>query len=133
MPLWRMAVAYSRLESLPGGDRVAAAMRARPDLVGGPDGTDYELMRAAPAWIAKGGAEGLLCAAGPDGLGVVLKSEDGATAPASARALGPALASFLAQFGVDLPGLAEEPVFNTRGERVGAIAKGEWVSFDREV
>jgi L-asparaginase II len=108
-------------------------MRARPDLVGGPDGTDYELMRAAPDWIAKGGAEGLLCAAGPDGIGVVLKSEDGATAPASARALGPALASFLAQFGVDLPGLAQEPVFNTRGERVGAIAKGEWVSFDREV
>src|SRR5436190_5182671 len=32
MPLERMAHAYSRLESLPGGDRIAAAMRARPDL-----------------------------------------------------------------------------------------------------
>ena len=30
MPLERMAHAYSRLESLPGGDRIAAAMRARP-------------------------------------------------------------------------------------------------------
>jgi len=121
MPLERVAHAYSRLESLAGGDRIAAAMRARPDLVGGPDGVDFLLMRHAPGWIAKGGAEGLLCAAGPDGLGVVLKSEDGATAPASARALGPALASFVAPFGVDLPELAEVPVLNTRGERVGEI------------
>ena len=104
MPLWRMAHAYARLESLPRGDRIAAAMRARPDLVGGPDGADYSLMRAAPDWLAKGGAEGLLCAVGPGGLGIVIKSDDGATAPASARALGPALASFLSRFGVDLPG-----------------------------
>jgi L-asparaginase II len=121
MPLWRMAHAYARLESLPAGDRIAAAMRARPDLVGGPDGVDFLLMRVAPGWIAKGGAEGLLCAAGPDGLGVVIKSEDGATAPASARALGPALASFVSQFGVDVPEFAEVPVLNTRDERVGAI------------
>src|SRR5712671_1281429 len=31
LPLERMAHAFSRLESLPGGARVAAAMRARPD------------------------------------------------------------------------------------------------------
>ena len=70
--------------------RIADAMRAHPDLVGGPDGVDFHLMRAAPGWFAKGGAEGLLCAGGPNGLGIALKSEDGAGRP-----LGPALAAFL--------------------------------------
>ena len=73
-----MAHAFSRLESLAGGARVAAAMRARPDLVGGPDGADYLLMRVAPGWLAKGGAEGLLCAAGRT-EGVALKTEDGSS------------------------------------------------------
>ena len=103
-------------ESLPGGSRVAAAMRARPDLVGGPDGADYLLMRDAPGWLAKGGAEGLLCAAGPEGIGVALKTEDGAS-----RAHPPALAAFLGLLGVELPGLVSRPVVNTRGERVGEI------------
>src|SRR5262249_2754750 len=91
LALERMAHAFSRFESLPAGARVAAAMRARPDLVGGPDGVDFLLMRSAPGWLAKGGAEGLICAAGPDGTGVALKTEDGAP-----RAHGPALAAFLA-------------------------------------
>ena len=116
LTLDRMACAFSRLESLGGGDRVVAAMRARPDLVGGPDGADYFLMRDAPGWIAKGGAEGLLCAAGPDGTGVALKSEDG-----TSRGHAPALAAFLGQLAVELPDLAERPVLNTRGERVGEI------------
>jgi len=116
LPLERMAHAYSRLEALPGGDRIAAAMRARPDLVGGPDGADFLLMRAAPGWLAKGGAEGLLCGAGSDGLGVALKTEDGAS-----RAHAPALASFLGALGRDLPDLAAVPVVNSRGERVGEI------------
>jgi L-asparaginase II len=116
LTLERMAHAYSRLGSLPGGERVAAAMRARPDLVGGPDGADYFVMRDAPGWVAKGGAEGLMCAAAPDGLGVALKTEDGA-----GRAHGPALAAFLGRLGVDLPGLAEGAVVNTRGERVGEL------------
>jgi L-asparaginase II len=115
--LERMAHAYSRLESLPGGARVAAAMRARPDLVGGPDGADYLLMRDAPGWLAKGGAEGLLCAAGPGGFGVAVKTDDGAS-----RAHAPALAAVLAQLGLDLPELAVRPLVNTRGERVGEIA-----------
>jgi L-asparaginase II len=116
LTLERMAHAFSRLESLEGGDRVAAAMRARPDLVGGPDGADYLLMRDAPGWLAKGGAEGLICAAGPDGTGVALKTEDG-----TSRGHGPALAAFLARLGVELPELAIRPVLNTRGERVGEI------------
>jgi len=117
LTLEQMAHAFSRLESLPGGSRVAAAMRARPDLVGGPDGVDFLLMRAASGWLAKGGAEGLLCAAGPDGTGVALKTED-----AASRAHGPALAAFLGPLGVDLPELATRSVRNTRGERVGEIA-----------
>jgi L-asparaginase II len=112
----RMAHAFSRLESLPGGARVAAAMRARPDLVGGPDGADYLLMRGVPGWLAKGGAEGLLCAAGPDGIGIAIKTEDGAS-----RAHAPALAAFLSRLGLDLPDLATRPILNTRGERVGEI------------
>jgi L-asparaginase II len=115
--LERMAHAYSRFESLPGGARVVAAMRAHPDLVGGPDGADYLLMRDAPGWLAKGGAEGLVCAASPDGTGVAIKTDDGAS-----RAHAPVLAAFLTQFGLDLPELAERPVLNTRGERVGEIA-----------
>jgi L-asparaginase II len=116
LPLERIARAYSRLESLPAGERVAAAIRARPDLVGGPDGADFHLMRAAPGWIAKGGAEGLLCAAGPGGIGVALKTEDGA-----ARAHRPALAAFGDCLGLELSGLAVVPVANSRAEPVGAI------------
>lgn len=117
LSLERMANAYARLEALPGGERIAEAMRARPDLVGGPDGADFLLMRAASGWLAKGGAEGLLCAAGPDGLGVALKTEDGSSRPHA-----PALASFLARLGIDVGNLARVPVLNSRGERVGEVA-----------
>jgi L-asparaginase II len=92
-------------------------MQAHPDLVGGPDGADFRLMRAADGWFAKGGAEGLLFAAGPDGTGIALKSEDG-----SSRALEPALAAFLAPLGTVLPGFAETPILNSLGERVGELA-----------
>ena len=77
------------------------AMRTHPDLVGGPDGADFHLMRAEAGWFAKGGAEGLFCGGGPNGIGIALKSEDGASRP-----LGPALAAFLLPFGVSLPALA---------------------------
>jgi L-asparaginase II len=116
LPLERMAHAYARFETLPGGAAIARAMRARPDLVGGPDGVDDELMRSAPGWIAKAGAEGLLCAASADGAGVVLKVEDGAGRP-----LGSALAAFLAPFGVALPRLEQAPITNSRGDVVGEI------------
>jgi L-asparaginase II len=116
LPLERIAHAYARFEQLPEGDRVAQAMRAHPELVGGPDGVDFDLMRQVPGWFAKGGAEGLLCAAGPGSLGVALKSVDGA-----ARPLGPALAVFLRRLGVDLPGRSVVPFENTRGETVGEI------------
>jgi L-asparaginase II len=116
LTLERMAYSFSRLATLPGGGKIAAAMAAHPELIGYEQGaTDTDLMRLRPGWIAKGGAEGLICAASPDGIGVALKAEDGAM-----RGLRPALARFL--------GLGDEfgtaPVTNMHGERVGEIRAG---------
>jgi L-asparaginase II len=116
LPLERMAYAFSRFEQLDAGKRVADAMRAYPALIRGPGAPDTVLMETLPGWIAKGGAEALLCAAAPDGTGVAIKVEDG-----SARAVGPAIAAFLDRLGHPLPALAEEPVANSRGEIVGEI------------
>ena len=116
LPLERMALAFSRFEQLDGGARVADAMRAHPELVGGPDGADYHLMREAGGWFAKGGAEGLLCAAGPDGLGVALKSVDGSSRPHAS-----ALGAFLRRLGVEAGALGETPLRNSRGELVGEV------------
>jgi L-asparaginase II len=92
--------------------RIRAAMRARPELVGAERGSlDTDLMRLRDGWIAKVGAEGLFCAAHADGRGIALKAEDGAS-----RAIGPALALVL---GIDE--LAETPLKNSVGEVVGAI------------
>jgi L-asparaginase II len=113
LPLERMARVFSRLGERDGADRVLAAMRALPELVGGEGSLDTQLMQAHPGWLAKGGAEGLLCGITPDGAGFALKTEDGAF-----RALGPALAAF---FGFD-DGFAREPVENSRGEQVGEVA-----------
>jgi L-asparaginase II len=118
LPLERMAFAFSRLAALEDGDRVAAAMRAQPDLIRGPKATDTRLMKAVSGWIAKGGAEGLLCAAG-DGIGVALKSEDG-----NGRALGPAAHAFFARLDLDFGDLEVLPLENSRGERVGEIVSG---------
>ena len=87
-------------------------MRTRPELVVGSRGSvDTELMRLRDGWIAKGGAEGLFCAAHEDGRGVALKAEDGGY-----RAIGPALAHVL-----DIEELRELPVRNSRDEVVGVI------------
>src|SRR6059058_6349010 len=48
LPLERVAFMFSRLETRPGGGRVAGAMRAHPQLVGGAGQSDTELMRALP-------------------------------------------------------------------------------------
>jgi L-asparaginase II len=116
MPLERMANAFARLPSLPGGAAVVRAMRAHPELIRGPGAPDTVLIQFAKGWIAKGGAEALMCAAGPDGTGFALKVEDGAN-----RAVRPATAAFAARLGIDLPQLAVISVENSRGERVGQI------------
>jgi L-asparaginase II len=113
LTLERMAYTFSRLAQLDGGGRIVAAMTAHPELIGYERGAvDTDLMRLRPGYIAKGGAEGLICAATPDRAGIALKVEDG-----NMRALRPALASFLAlgsEFGT-------VPLVNTHGQRVGEI------------
>ena len=113
LPLERAAFAFSRLAETP----IAAAMRARPELVGGDGGTDTELMRTLPGWIAKGGAEGLMCAASADGLGIAVKTQDG-----NSRALRPALAQFGAALGLDLSGFAGQTIENSHGEPAATVA-----------
>jgi L-asparaginase II len=117
MPLEAMALAFSRLEQIEGGTAVADAMRVHPELIRGPGAVDTELMRSQPGWIAKGGAEALFCAAGPDGLGVALKVEDGA-----ARALRPALGAFLEQLGLEPGSFGPVELRNSRDDVVGSLA-----------
>ena len=91
---------------------IAQAMRARPDLVGGKGADDTALMQLRPGFVAKRGAEGLLCAVGPDGRGYAFKVEDG-----NGRALRPALGAVL-----ELEQLARVEVRNSLGAVVGEIA-----------
>ncbi|HEY5880963.1 MAG TPA: asparaginase [Nakamurella sp.] len=56
---------------------VADAMRAFPEMVGGTGRDDTRLMSAFPGLLVKGGAEGVHCAALPDGRCVALKITDG--------------------------------------------------------
>ena len=121
LPLERMAHAFGRLEERDAGPRVAGAMRAHPELIRGGEAADTLLMRGFAGWTAKGGAEGLLCAAGPDGVGVALKVEDG-----SSRGVRPALGAFLARLGLDAgalghAGLGRLPLLNSRGDECGEI------------
>ena len=57
--------------------RVADAMRAHPEMVGGTGREDTRLMQAMPGLLVKGGAEGVHCAALPDGRCVAVKITDG--------------------------------------------------------
>lgn len=113
LSLEAMAQAFARLarRELPGSGPVVAAIVAHPELVGGPQAADTAIMRARPGAVAKRGAEGVLCAALPDGTGVAVKVADGAN-----RAAGPALAALLG-----LQDLAERAVFNSRCEEVGRL------------
>ena len=126
-----MATIYARL-STPAGwgaleqhaRRIVGAMRAEPYLVAGRDRPDTALMEAAPNVIAKGGAEGLFCAAVLDrGVGVAVKIRDGAH-----RAAGPAMIHALRSQGflddsqlARLEAFARPPVLGG-GERVGELS-----------
>ena len=116
LPLERAAHAFTRLGALEGGERVVRAMRAHPDLLRGPDATDARLIRELDGWIAKGGAEGLFCAASPEGVGLALKVADGAV-----RAVQPALAHVLELLGFSPGALRENVVLGSRGEPVGVL------------
>jgi len=96
--------------------RVAAAMRAHPELVGGERRSVTRLMRAVPGLIAKDGAEGVYVAALADGRAVAVKVDDGAL-----RASEVVVASSLAHLvgedapGVDLDALADVALPDVEG------------------
>ncbi len=121
LPLERMALMFSRLESIEGGARVAAAMRARPELIRGPRAADTMLMRELDGFTAKGGAEGLMCAAGPNGLGIALKVADGST-----RAVRSAVGALLSRLGFETGELGLVPLENSLGETVGEIVSEQF-------
>jgi L-asparaginase II len=113
--------AFGTLTQAPDGSpehRVAAAMRAHPDVVGGPGRSVTLLMRGVPELLAKDGAEGAFAAALPDGRAVAVKIADGAT-----RAAVPVLVAALRALGLDAPvldQLATSPVLGG-GQPVGEI------------
>jgi len=116
LPLDRCAHLFSRLPELDGGERVMRAMRAHPALLRGPVAADAMVIASLDGWVAKGGAEGLFCAASADGLGVALKVEDGAF-----RAIRPALAAFLARLRIDSGDIGVVSLENSHGAPVGVI------------
>jgi L-asparaginase II len=116
LTLERMAHTFARLEALDGGAVAVRAMRDYPELIRGPGSADTELMRALPGWAAKSGAEALLCATSPDGLGIAVKIEDG-----SGRAVRSAAAVFLRRLGLDPGELGSAPLENSHGEVVGEL------------
>ncbi len=123
-PLAALAGAFGRLA---GGGlgvegvRVAAAMRAHPELIAYAGAIDTELMRELDV-VAKIGAEGVIAIGTSDGRGVAVKVADGAL-----RALDPAAvwaAHEVLGLAVGAPGLAAlaEPVVrNSRGTAVGRL------------
>ena len=116
LTLERCAHAFARLASLAAGDRIVRAMRGNPQLLEGPVGSDVLLMRTLDGWVAKGGAEGLMCAASPDGLGLAVKVTDG-----SFRAIVPVLVDVLERLGVDASAIPLPHVSNSHGEVVGTL------------
>lgn len=95
--------------------RVADAMRAHPEYVGGEGRLDTLLMRAVPGLLAKGGAEGVQAVALPDGRAFAFKVEDG-----SGRAGNALTARVLATLGVDASAVPPTPVLGG-GEPVGEV------------
>ncbi|WP_020393079.1 asparaginase [Kribbella catacumbae] len=90
MPLSGLARAFSHLATAPAGtadSRVALAMRQHPELVGGKGHQNSEVMRLLPGVIAKGGAEGVIAMATPDGHAVAVKVIDGNPRATTALAL----------------------------------------------
>lgn len=98
--------------------RVADAMSAHPEYVGGTGRDVTTVLRALPGAVAKDGAEGVYAIGLPDGRAVAVKIADGA-----GRARTVVLVAALRRLGVttpDLEPLAETPVLG-HGAPVGAV------------
>lgn len=121
MPLSGLARAFSHLATAPAGTvagRVARAMREHPELVGGKGHQNSEVMRLLPGVIAKGGAEGVIAMATPDGHAVAVKVIDGNPRATTALAL-----TLLQKCGLDVSpatALIDLPVLGG-GRSVGEI------------
>ena len=118
-PLFATSLAgLSRAFAALATSRVADAMRAHPDLVGGTGRDVTTVMRAVPGLMAKDGAEGVYAACLPDGRAAAVKVEDG-----GGRARGPLLSLALERLGVDVTATAvlrDVPVLG-HGEPVGRV------------
>ncbi|MFE4536330.1 asparaginase [Streptomyces scopuliridis] len=98
--------------------RVADAMRAHPEYVGGTRRSDTWLMREMPGTLAKTGAEAVQAVALPDGRALAFKIDDG-----GGRAMGPVLTRALQLLGVEaevLGRIGREPLLGG-GVEVGAV------------
>ena len=116
-----LARAFSRFSTSPAGTdeaRVAAAMRAYPQWLGGTRRDVTALIRGVPGLIAKDGAESVYAVGLADGRAVALKIADGGQ-----RARPVVMAAALRRLGVDaevLDELANAPVLG-HGRQVGSI------------
>lgn len=119
LSLTGLARAFSRLATAPSGTpeaEVATAMRTHPELVGGTGHLNSTVMQRLPGTLAKGGAEGVLALATPDGHAVAVKVIDGSPRATTAIAL-----TLLARTGIDVPeDLRTVPVLGG-GHPVGAV------------
>lgn len=116
-----LARAFGRLTAAPPSSaerRVADAMRAHPEVVGGAGRDVTRLMRGVPGLLAKDGAEAVYAAATADGAAAAVKVHDGGE-----RARGPFLAHALLALGVEATALGElaEPAVLGGGRRVGVV------------
>ncbi|MEI2779045.1 MAG: asparaginase [Tetrasphaera sp.] len=120
-----LARAFGRLAAAEPGTaeaKIADAMRAHPEYVGGTGRDVTAVMRGTPGAIAKDGAEAVYAVGLPDGRGIALKVADGAQ-----RARPVILAAVLAKLGVESAAyekLRDAPLFG-HGEPVGGIVAVE--------
>lgn len=98
--------------------RIATAMRAHPEYVGGEGRDVTALMQGTPGVIAKDGAEAVYAVGLPDGRGIALKVADGGQ-----RARPVILAAVLRRLGVasDALGALEDAPILGHGEPVGSV------------
>ncbi|MGX5830862.1 asparaginase [Mesorhizobium sp. 43Arga] len=132
-PLRSFALGFARMATTNGfgperakaAKRLLAACMAEPFFVAGTGREDVALMEAAPGRIfAKGGAEGVHCAAIPElGLGIALKCDDGAHR-ASEAMVATVLAKLLRAdeaLAAKLIELANAPIQSRIGAKVGSV------------
>ncbi|HET7581108.1 MAG TPA: asparaginase [Bacillales bacterium] len=130
LPLKKTAFGYARLAH-PEGEHAEAlakirdAMMAHPEMVGGTNRFDTDVMKAFNGnLVAKGGAEGVQCIGVVDrGLGIIVKVEDG-----NGRATSAVSMEVLKQLGIGDEAIYKQleqhripPVKNVREDTIGKI------------